>query len=318
MRIIESDERKHYFKVIPEDYEDLWILDKILHPGDIIEGRTTRTVQIGNKKESILCYIKIELEKKLLERQYLKISGKIIYGKPEKLIPLGSYHSFKFKIGDEVTFTKKDLTNTELELLNTKKIPDYYILSLDEDECEIYEVKNNELKFIKKIRNSSDELELSKYFSDIIKETENYENIIICGTGFAPEELAKRFPKKVMYFKTSMAGKIGAKEVLKDHSKDIFKEYKLAKHMELLEKFKELLYKNPEKVAYGYEDVKENIYFGETLLIAEKYYLENTDRVYELIKNLESVSGTTHIVPIGTDIHDEIYGFGGIILIKRW
>jgi len=91
---------------------------------------------------------------------------------------LGSYHSFKFKIGDEVTFTKKDLTNTELELLNTKKIPDYYILSLDEDECEIYEVKNNELKFIKKIRNSSDELELSKYFSDIIKETENYAKLV--------------------------------------------------------------------------------------------------------------------------------------------
>jgi len=313
MKIIEQDIKKKIFKVIPEDYEDLWILEKIIHKGDIVEGKTKRTIDVSGKKESILCYIKLEVEKKELERKYIRFSGKILEGSPENLIPKGSYHSLKFSIGDEITFIKGEITNYELELLNTPKQPDFYIISLDEDECQIFELKNNEFKLLKTIVNK-DALNFGQYFSEIIKFCENFENIVICGTGVAPEELSKIFPKKHLLIKTSMAGKIGAKEVLQ--SQKLLEEYKISQIIKLWEKVKELIGKY-ERVVFG-EEIEKNIYLGELLLICEKYYLENTDKCYDLIKKIESVRGKVIIVPMSTEVHDELWGFGGIILVKRY
>jgi protein pelota len=107
MRVIRFNELANALKLQPDSFDDLYLLARIVSPGDIVEGRSFRRFQneMGEKGEQKEVFVSISIEKSELDKsgERLRFTGKIIKGKPEELIRIGSYHTINIAPGDEIT-----------------------------------------------------------------------------------------------------------------------------------------------------------------------------------------------------------------------
>ncbi|RLI96396.1 MAG: mRNA surveillance protein Pelota, partial [Candidatus Aenigmatarchaeota archaeon] len=55
MKIIKKDLRHNKLVIKPETEDDLWVLEKIIQPGDLVSGKTVRSIAIerGDKREKV-------------------------------------------------------------------------------------------------------------------------------------------------------------------------------------------------------------------------------------------------------------------------
>jgi len=106
-------------------------------------------------------------------------------------------------------------------------------------------------------------------------------------------------------------------EILVEESGDILAEQEITREKKVLEKFFEMLGKNPEKVYYKLEDIKKALDYGavEMLVISKKIDKGLMD---ELIKKAESISAKIEIVSTETPEGEQFYNLGGIGAILRF
>ena len=84
MKIPHYDSNAGELKAVPENLEDLWHLEKVIEPGDLVEGKSTRRFKTseGESGEKKVVTLQIQAEKIELSRHAnaLRITGKIIAG----------------------------------------------------------------------------------------------------------------------------------------------------------------------------------------------------------------------------------------------
>lgn len=127
MKILEFDRNKKHAKFKVESQLDLWHLQKILEPKDLVSAKTVRTIFLQReekkekcKKVSVVLTVKME---KLDFHEYLKklrIIGKIIEA-PED-IQLGDYHTIEIGVGDVLSVTKTVWKTEQIERIERAKI----------------------------------------------------------------------------------------------------------------------------------------------------------------------------------------------------
>ena len=138
MKILKFDKKLGELKLIVENLEDIWHVERILSEGDEVESDTIRTVKVGTKEEKKPMHIAIKVEQiefsKSLNR--LRLLGKIVRGSPEEFIQMGKYHTLDVEIGTKLMIIKEwknyQIKRIEQAEKETKK-PRLRIIVLDEE-----------------------------------------------------------------------------------------------------------------------------------------------------------------------------------------
>lgn len=142
MKVIGFIPAKKTARLKVETVLDLWHLENIIEKGDLVTGRTPRTifVQREEKKEKVkkkLVVLTIRVEKKQFHRHanMLRISGKITEA-PEE-VQLGSHHTIEVGPGKFLTLEKHvwkpeqidrlERAKTRIENVSPKLLEEFFI-----------------------------------------------------------------------------------------------------------------------------------------------------------------------------------------------
>ncbi|MBU2634645.1 MAG: peptide chain release factor aRF-1 [Nanoarchaeota archaeon] len=152
---------------------------------------------------------------------------------------------------------------------------------------------------------------------------EELKGILIGGPGHTKETffngnyLNNELKKKVLGLRDlSYTGEFGLNELV-DKSKDLLAEEVITKEKEILNRFFELLAKEPEKTAYGKKEVEKALENGavDTLLISE----ELDDKYIEKLEEKADSFGTkVEIVSVETKEGVQLKELGGVVAMLRF
>src|SRR3989338_10519556 len=102
MEILKSDFKKGIVNLRVTTQDDLWYLSHLIEPGDLVKGKVTRKIKIGDSENAAVTRkvmtVKIEVETANLDEtgSVLRINGKIKEGPHDA--PLGSYQGISLEV----------------------------------------------------------------------------------------------------------------------------------------------------------------------------------------------------------------------------
>ncbi|MGC8676320.1 MAG: mRNA surveillance protein pelota [Candidatus Micrarchaeia archaeon] len=239
MRILGFNSATNTLRLVPETFDDLYLLARIISAGDEAEARTYRRFKPNENKEGEQkeVVIKIGVEKVEIDKNAarLRLTGKIISGRPEQYIALGSYHTLNIAQGDRLEIAKQEwpgyMRDMLKEAVEAAKKPRLGIVAIDEEKATIAYVRGYGIdivaeiysKLSKKMKQSEYEREKNKFFDAVIGKinTMQVDTVIVAGPGFTKDDLkqyisANRIEtsKKLAWASASDAERSGIKEAL--------------------------------------------------------------------------------------------------------
>ena len=255
MRILKYDGKTGELRLLLENLEDLWHLEKVLEPGDTIEGDSMRSVKINDREEKKHVRIAIALEQvefsKSLNR--LRMLGKIIRGTPEDFVQLGKYHTIEGEPQSRLTVAKRwksyQVNRLKQAEKETKK-PKLRIIVLDDEKALTAVVRGYgveygpELYFTGSKRDEKYEERMREYFGKVTAEIEKHEErYVVAGPGFTKDNLKKfieeknpKLLKTIVFEGCSYAERSGVNELFKNGIVErVMGEERLAKELQLVE-----------------------------------------------------------------------------------
>lgn len=347
MKITYKNLRTGEVRVVPETEDDLWLLHMIIAPGDIVVARTTRDVSFGDGRSSRIPMI-LAIQVKNIEFEpfttRLRIHGIIVEG-PEKFGVKGSHHTLHIDLGNELTIIKKEWSRPLLNRIEKaiNRGLKAIVVALDYDEYGIAIVQEQGLKIVdegslgipgKDDPNRDNILRakienIAKVVVEVAKRY-NINIVVIASPGFIKDLLVDRIrglDTKIHVYKDSVSigGRSGIYEVLRrDIVRDILRDVSSIEAEKILEEFMFLLVKNPDRVAYGLDEVFEMARRGavDRLLVLDElvrsYNIDERKLVEEILKIVDKYRGDIKIVSSKSPVGDRLRGLNGIIAILRY
>src|SRR3989338_2871961 len=100
MQILKIDRKSNYFEVVPDSFDDLYHLERLIEEGDLVSGSAERKIkaqQEGQKAEKQMIFVELEVEKAVFHESsnQLRIQGTVTAAKPEELVPLKAHHTLE-------------------------------------------------------------------------------------------------------------------------------------------------------------------------------------------------------------------------------
>ncbi|MDI6721041.1 MAG: mRNA surveillance protein pelota [Candidatus Aenigmarchaeota archaeon] len=329
MKILKKDLRHNMIVLQPENADDLWILSEILQKGDIVSGRTLRSIKIEHGDKSVAVrksiFVKIAVEKIDFEGEHLRASGRIIESSEGER----GWHAFEI-MPDESVVIEREWKKYEVQRLESARVkhPKILVCVMDDSEADFF-MLTEKLRHLASFRGVSGksygEEKKDRYYEDLIKYMRDKDcfRIIIAGPGFAKEGLVKiikenekELGKKIFADAVSHTGSAGMKEVLRRGIVEkIVMHSAVAEQTRLVEEFFLKLSKG-EKVAYGKEQVRHAVSMGAVslLLVSNKMARENED----MLKNAESMSTEIKIIYSSHEAGERLLALGGFAAFLRY
>lgn len=346
MRILNIDLKNNFVEVVPENLDDLWHLEKIIEPGDVISGHSDRKIkgkEEGDESKKIRLFLKLQAESIEFDKFFgLRVNGIILEGSPPQFIELKAHHSMEISIGEKVRLEKIELKNYQIERLEKAKkasARNSILLLVMDDEIALFALLKDfgveekcaiQSKKSGKQFDGSDDFE-KKYFSELLQKIIeiNCEKAIIAGPGFSKNSFQKFLEQNKGKLKTQFffeainsVGVTGLHELLKSHAVEkITQELEILKETRLVEKVFELLGKNSKNIAYGFEEINKAIQFGaiETLIVTDAVLSEKRKEIESLMDLTEKkCRGKVEIINSENDCGKKIQGIGGMAAILRF
>lgn len=335
MQIIRINKKDGIVKVRTETPDDLWHLEKVLEPGDLVTSRTLRKTTIkrgqeierGDRKPVTLT---IQLEKKEFHKSThtLRLNGPIKSG-PEDLVQLGSYHSLSIGINTILTI-KKEWKPHQLERLKKARIKPSLLLIcvLDREEADFAELKESSLEFLASFSSvkHKDKDTLEEYHKEITDYLEgkqrDFQAIVLAGPGFERENLLKRIKeknpelaKRIFLEHSNSTGRAGIQEVIKTSANRILKDTRIARETGLVERLLQEINKDGPAV-YGKKETMKAVEYGaiETLLVSE----ESIPDFEETMDKVEKQGGNIRIISSDHESGEKFLSLGGIAGFLRF
>ncbi len=347
MDILQSDFKKGTVNLRINNLDDLWYLHSIIEPGDLIRGKMTRKVKVGDTENATVTKktLTLTIEAETIEfgssATSLRINGKIKEG-PEDL-PRESYQAIAIEEGSEVLITKARWLSYQQQQLEqaTQKKYLYLFCLFDREEVLFAITKKYGFEVLSTLQGDvakkENNQQLGKdFFAEIIKHLEEYtqryqpQHIILASPAFYKEDLAARITQPALKSKLVLAT---CYDVTQAALNDILKQPELAailknsrahqEHILVDTLLKEINTKG--KAAYGWREVADCIQQGavQELLITEEYLKlrKEKDTFAELenaITTTEQSGGKIHIISSQHDAGSKLDGLGGIAAILRY
>lgn len=328
---------KHSTLVIkPEVLDDLWVLEKLVDKGDVVSGRTLRSMVMQRDGVNVKTgqrpvFLKIIAESMDYSEQELRVKGKIIEG-PDDVSH--GYHTFEIKPDNVVTIEKPNgWKKWQLQRLENASIAPVKILAcvLDESEADFASI-TNKVDMLFTIRGPSgkayDGYEESKkrYYIEIINfikdKLATHEKIVIAGPGFTKENVIKiikekeDFANRITVDSVSHTGISGIQELMNRGTIDrLTKSSDISKQTQLIDLFfKEVA--TDGLITYGLLMCKAALESGNAkiLMISDEKVRQND----ELLALADSTKTEIKIIDTHHEAGKRFNLFGGIAVFLRY
>jgi len=351
MQLLNQSEEHWKLRIDSED--DLWVLARFAISGRSLamlgERRDTTTAESGDRAKAAERK-KMWIQLRIISTEYKTYSNILrVHGTIEQApVDIGSHHTHLVEVGDELEihsssgFPEYDrllLTDT----MTTDKKSNVSIIVVENDEIILFEVtrrglregatwtmrgggKRGDVRTSETVAKSFQQ----QVAKEILAATSTQLPMILCGPGHARERLRNvilsQDPQRtIRLVSTSMAGRSGANEIIRDGLADeLLSEHAISKEIKLLEEVWLRLSKNG-AVAYGENELSRAMNEGaiETLLVsADK--IRDPEAMIEgtpVSKWIDAVSDIgAELVQCSSD-HDsgeQLNNMGGIIALLRY
>ncbi|MEM3709461.1 MAG: mRNA surveillance protein Pelota, partial [Nitrososphaerales archaeon] len=286
-----------------EDADDLWCLKRIIEPGDLVSGETTRVIKHEgfysrpDKGERVKVRVTISVESAKFDSslERLRISGKILEISND-ITAKGSFHSI-IATPNYTLYLKKDhWKDLDQRILSesVKKSERFIIVAMDMREAGIGAIKGTHLQIISTIESGLmgkhydlKEKPLTLYYDQvaqiIISAYEPSTRIFLSGPGHIKNSFANFLLKIKSDLKDNLriidgidvTGEDGIYMILRSPQfKKQMEESKLVQVSNLLEQAIKRVSDGDEKVAFTFNEVKEASKLGaiDSVLISNKIF----------------------------------------------
>ncbi len=342
VRIDVVDPKHGVLRVRIEHEDDLWLLSLLLSPGDRVRGVTTRDVSLGYEKRRVPMVLTVEVKK--VEYQpftaRLRIHGVVLEG-PDRFGVKGSHHTLNVGVGSEITVFKKRWNPQMLEevlrfakpyrvILVAVDFDEYAVAILQSQGVKIVDERRVTLPFREEAFENAKETLISRIAKNVVEvaEREGIDSVVVASPGSLKEEIAEKIremnPKLRVYLDTvANGGYPGIQELLhRDVVRNIIRDNAVLEASKIVEKFDELLVKDPNRVAYGLKQIRIAASIGaiDTLLVTDELLLSSIENevVREIIDEATKRNSRLVIVPVDTPVGQRIKYLGGAIAILRY
>ena len=285
MNILRFRKAEGAMKLRVDNAEDLWALQRILFQNDIVKSESTRRFRPsegaeGEMKEVI---ITLRVEKTELDRNALalRISGKILEGKPLEYVRLNTYHTLGIGLHDTLEITKLSWPDYILgvikEAVEDTKKPRLAVILVDDEKALPAYVLGYGIEFMsevysklsKRMKPKDFEEQREKYFNGLIEIIKNLntDTVIVAGPGFTKDDLKKyieekslseKIGKRVIYERASDTERTGMYELIKSAGvESVMIRGRMRNEFRAMEEFLGAL--SVGKAGYGMEKVRDAI-----------------------------------------------------------
>lgn len=326
-----SFDRKHDIgKITPENTNDLWILSGIIRPGDIVTGKTTRSIEIRRGEERVKTKRRPVILTIIVEKvdfaERLRLGGRIIEG-PEDIEK--GHHTIEVKPGSFIT-VKRTWKTWEINKIKAarKKAEPVFICILDESEADFYlleEKAKHLLHLTGGLGKGGEKSRKPEYYGNILSQLKKADTkkIIIAGPGFAKEEIqklvkekAKDIADKIITDSLSHTGEVGLQELLKRGLIErVVADSRIVEETNIVEKLLGEIVKEG-KIVYGLEETKQALDAGavKLLLVSDVKARDFED----LLEKAEKIRSEIMIISSQHQSGEKLLGMGGIAGFLRY
>jgi protein pelota len=292
MKLISSDFRKGFAKVLVQTLDDLWVLSHVIEPGNLVSSKTTRKIKKEDYHEGKIkpVYLKLKAEKIDFHKysDTLRVLGTVEEG-PED-VPKASHHTIVVQVGSIIKIEKtwppyqiKQLRDA----VSTSKQVEIALIAVDSTEATFAELRQYGIKFTGELKVRLPRKDDATYEKKKLEFRDKLfaklgaipYNIILGGTGFSAENLKKTLPDelkdRVLFCKIHSGGKTGINEMVKQgYIERVVADSRVGKETKLVEKLLEAIHKNT--AAYGIDEVKKAHELGaiDIMLITNEFIEE--------------------------------------------
>ena len=355
MRILETNMKKGFVKVIPESVDDLWHLYNIIYRNDEVYAHTTREMKPDEKYarpgrgERISVFLGVKVETvgldKLLNR--LRVQGTICAA-PEN-VPMGAHHAISIAVNTSTTIVKKEWTEHHLGRLKrareTSEKP-IIIVSIDDESFAIattaqYGIEERVQERIKlpgKLEHEKRSAAVNEYFRKVVDSLRQIwaatrNPIVVIGVGYVKSDFvsflnneAAEVAKSVLDVKSVNTGGVaGINEALRSGVLlKAMKHLRIAEETEIVEEALKRLGKGEFTIVYGFEEVERATKLGavEKLILADSLLRESSDEkrlaIEEIMKEAEKKRGSVMVISTGHEAGAKLVALSGIAALLRF
>jgi len=345
MRVLKYIRDMETVKVIPDSSGDLWHIERVILPGDLIASRSWRRFKTseGENGEKREVFVQLEAERMEFSEHAnrLRVTGKIVAGGPAELIQLGSYHTIDVEPGITVEIRKpKGWKKFEVDRLREaekagKAKVKLGVVAMDEKSATFAAVKEYGVSFDFTIDSSASKREGNyekkqlEFFGEITKALSNSKagKIVIAGPGFAKDSLKKfiadrdqELLKKLVFENASTAEESGVYELMKRGVLEkVAGEERIEKEFALMEEFTKQVSKDSGLAAYGEPEVRKAMEYGAIgkLMISDEL-LRKEDRIRLFAEVAERAGCEIIIFGSESPAGQQLAGFSGIAALLRF
>ncbi|VVB77188.1 eRF1 domain 1 [uncultured archaeon] len=263
MKVIRFNPSTNELKLVPESFDDLYLLARIIGQGDGVTATTYRRFRptegdVGEQKEVV---IELEVEKVEIDKNSfaLRLTGKILGGRPAEYVRMGSYHTINLSAGDSLVIRKPAWKEYVLGMirqavLDSKK-PKLGVVAVDDEKASFAYVKGYGIEIVaemyshlsKKMKPAEYEKTRDGYFAEIAKKINGMpiDLVVVAGPGFTKDDF-KRYleakgatmEKRIIYASASDAERSGIREAMQsDAVSKLLEGEKIKREFEALNTF---------------------------------------------------------------------------------
>ena len=323
-------------RLLPESIDDLWHLQHLIGPGDLVFATTLRSVEGAAdkirpekvEKRPVRLGIRVEKAEFSAHGVRLRLSGIIEHG-----VDAGAHHTINVETGNEIAVIRQwrqvDLDRVE-RAVRASVFGVIHILTIEEGEAELFRIRQYGPESVVAVSAGSGKESgtdtRAGFFAQVLSHLSAVTGpLIIAGPGFVKDDFVKYAKSRAgpamdraVVVETRRSGRGAVQEVIgKGALEKLIGDLQLAREVKLMD---EVLLRIAQggAVAYGPAEVRDAIEYGaaEQVLLADS--LLRDDRVRRLTELAEARRASIVVLSSAFEPGERLVALGGIAALLRY
>ena len=323
-------------RLFPESVDDLWHLQHLVAPGDLIFATTFWSVDTASdklrpekmEKRPVRLGVRIERVEFSQHGVRLRISGVIEHG-----IEIGAYHTINVETGFEISVIKQwrphELERIE-RAVKSSAFSLIHILTIEEGEAELFRLRQygpeSVVTFSAGSGKGGESDNRPAFFEQVLSPLSAIDGpLIIAGPGFIKDDFIKYaknkgspVAEKAISVETRRIGRGAVQDVIgKGALEKLIDDLQLSREVKFMD---EVLCRIAQDgaVAYGRQEVQDAIGYGavEQVLVADT--LLRDPATMALIENAEAMRAVVVVLSSSFEPGERLVALGGIAALLRY
>ena len=323
-------------RLLPESIDDLWHLQHLIAPGDLVFATTFRSVDTASdkirpekiEKRPVRLGLRVDRREFSEHGVRLRLTGLIEHG-----IDTGAFHTINVETGYEISVIKP-WRPLDLERIERAKKASVYgvihILTLEEGEAELFRLRQygpeSALTIMAGSGKGAETESRSSFFEQVISAITDISGpLIIAGPGFIKDDFVK-FAKnrntpvaeRAIVVETRRIGRGAVQEVIGKGALDkLIGDLQLSREVQQMDEVLRRISLEG-AVAYGRKEVADAIGYGavEQVLIADT--LLRDPEIMALIETAEGMRANIVVLSSSFEPGERLIALGGIAALLRY